>query len=110
MMKKSHIPFKDVESHIPFKGVDYPLPFSSFDLRLQPILKIVHIHTHAWMVDDDTYVCKNCDCKYGSHPSEWPCGYPVPRSSAGWHQYIVAKSKFPDLKLENSSTFIDLIS
>lgn len=61
--------------------IDYPLPFSSFNTHFQSILKEINMQTHQWMNDDDTYICKVCDCRYGSHPSEWPCGYPVPRSS-----------------------------
>jgi len=66
--------------------IDYPLSFSqsvSPSLRIYSELKKLNMNTHRWVNDwgDDTMICMSCDCRYGSHPSEWPCGYPVPRSS-----------------------------
>jgi len=64
--------------------IDYPLPFSqsvSSSLRIYSELKKLNLNTHRWINDGDTMICMSCDCRYGSHPSEWPCGYPVPRSS-----------------------------
>lgn len=61
--------------------IDYPLPFCSFDSRYTSILKTINSATHRWVNSDDVYVCLICDCRFGSHSSEWPCGYPVPRSN-----------------------------
>lgn len=72
---------KKISEYIKKTSIDYPLPFSSLNLRFQSILKKINTETHQWVNYDDTLVCAVCDCKYGSHPSEWPCGYPVPRSS-----------------------------
>lgn len=72
---------KKISNYVIKKLIDYPLPFTSFNLRFQHMLKKINMETHQWVSDDDTLVCAACDCRFGSHPSEWPCGYPVPRSS-----------------------------
>jgi len=66
--------------------IDYPLPFSTnfpngLSSGMQSKLKSINVATHSWIADiDRACVCMVCDCRYSSHTSEWPCGYPVPRS------------------------------
>jgi len=61
------------------KGVSAPLSFQG-----PKEVKQANIDTHHWVSgldEEHTFVCSNCDCRYGSHSSEWPCGYPVPRTN-----------------------------
>ena len=57
--------------------VDSPLHFQGTTKS-----KIANNNTHHWINDgDDRIVCYDCDCVYGGIYSQWPCGYPVPRTS-----------------------------
>lgn len=56
--------------------INHPLPFQGSKES-----KDANIASHHWVIEDESgYVCQNCDCRYASYVSEWPCGYPVPRT------------------------------
>jgi hypothetical protein len=58
------------------KGINAPLRFDG-----PKQARDANFATHRWTADnDDEFVCINCDCRYASFVSEWPCGYPVPRT------------------------------
>jgi len=56
--------------------IDSPLPFDGSSEA-----KKANIDTHEWIREDDEVFCSKCDCFYASFISEWPCCYPVPRTS-----------------------------
>ena len=58
------------------KGINAPLGFDG-----PKEVRDANFATHRWTIaNEDEFVCMNCDCHYGSLVSEWPCGYPVPRT------------------------------
>ena len=55
--------------------IDSPLPFNG-----SVESKKANNTTHKWTSSEDRVICLRCDCTYGGVYSEWPCGYPVPRT------------------------------